>query len=334
MQKPSILIPYHGASSDTRAEDVFIFMRPDTNGALGEKAVLNAIHCCPEYSTKHMQIAYLANIPSDTIIYRRICEQYYMLKMHFATLGGVLFTPAMRRACSEYFHTEFDPQRFVGAFPALELFSWSMEEMFNLRVDAQDILTLNGQTIKRYKGYFIVNYDIPALIHRYSLQYDIAVICVRMIGASYTYFASLADKMRKGLISEGVITPDSLFGRGFHYSRGPFDQLRDGAYFLVDEHGAPIPLEQLSFSRYLMERDVPLHTLQHLVENPVVTIADDDGGEQEVSIVDHTREYTYADAYSALTRVQGYSMIDSRTLVSLRATSPTTPRMENTHATT
>lgn len=332
MERPSILIPYSGASSSTHTQDVFICMRPETNGVVGEKVVMNILHCCPEYAKKEIKLVYLANIPSDVLVSRNIYKHYYALKIHFAARGGELFTPVMRRACSEYFNTEFDPQRFIGSFAALKLFSLRAEKLFALRVNARDMLTINGQSIKRYRDYFVVNYDVPALIHRYSLNYNIALMCVR-IKTSYAYFKSLVEKMHAGLVAEGLVRPGSLLGSTFHYSRGPFDQLRDGMSFLLDQQGDPIDLEQISFAHYLLQRGVSRELLQHLSVNPIVTLTDDAGSEREVSITDYTQGREYAEAYRTLTSVMAYSCIDPLGLIKFRATSVTPPKVAKISAT-
>lgn len=329
---PSILIPYGGVTDDGRTQDVFVLMRPETNGIIGEKVVMNTIRCCPEYAAKEIHIVYLANIPSDTLIAKKIYERYHALKIHFATRGGAIFTPAMRRTFSAYFNEEFDAQRVIGAFPALNVLSITAEELFAVRVGAENMLTLNGQSIKKYKGYFIVNYNAPALVHRYSLQYDIAVMCFRM-DKSYDYFEPLTQKMRAELIAERAIAEDALIGSAFHYSHGPFDQLRDGASFLLNKYDDHIDLDQLSFARYLRQRQITIDTIEHLIINPIVIMLDQHGDEQEVSICDYTRGKSYAEAYEALTRVVAHSSIDPLGLIITRNKSPAIPRVAKISAT-
>lgn len=332
-EQPSILVPYIGAANSEEKQDVFVIMRPDTNGVVGEKVVMSTIRQCSAYSEKEMQLAYLANIPSDTLISKNVYQHYYALKLHFATRGGSIFTPNMKRMFSEHFNEEFDEQNVVGAFPALDLLSITSEELFNVRVDAESMITINGQSIKKYQGYFIVNYNIPALVHRYSLQYDIAVMCFRM-NKSYEYFELLIDKMHTTLIAEGVIAKNSSIGSAFHYSYGPFDQLHDGISFLLDEYAEHIDLTELSFAHYLHQRGVAMDTVRHLLINPIVTIIDHHGNEQEVSITDYTRGQSYAEAYDALNRIIAYSSIDPLGLIVDRNRSPATPRVAKISATT
>lgn len=330
---PSILIPYAGVADSKRTQDVFVLMRPETNGIIGEKVIMNTIRCCPEYVTKEIQMVYLANIPSDTLIANRIYEHYHALKIHFATRGGAIFTPSMRRAFMAYFNEEFDERRIIGAFPALNTLSVTAEQLFAVRVDTKDMLILNGQSIKKYAEYFIVNYSVPALVHRYSLQYDIAVMCFRM-DKSYDYFEPLTKKMRTELIAEGVITKDALAGSAFHYSYGPFNQLRDAASFLLNEQAEHIDLAQFSFAHYLCQRGITIDILRHLIINPIVIIRNHLQDEQEVSLVDYTRGMSYAEAHEVLTRVIAYSSIDPLGLITVRSKSPTAPRVAKISATT
>jgi hypothetical protein len=41
-------------------------------------------------------------------------------------------------------------------------------------------MTLYGNTIKKYKGLYIINYDIPSLLHKNNFQTDIAVMLFRV----------------------------------------------------------------------------------------------------------------------------------------------------------
>lgn len=307
--KPDILVPYRGASDAKNSQDVFVFMRPDTNGVLGEKAVMSTIRNCPEYTRQKIQLIYLANVPSRILISQHIYERYYSLKIHFATHGRAYFTPHMKRAFSAYFNTPFDTAHVIGAFEALQTLSMSTEELFSLRVDAKDMCTLSGQSIKKHRGSFIVNYDIPSLLHRYSLRYDIAVMCFR-IHTSYEYFNLLTEEMRVRMVRENIIAKDALLGSVFHYSYGPFDQLRDGISFLWDEQGRSVGLEQLSFARYLRERGVSMEAVRHLLQNPIVILKNDEGKTEEISIIDYTRGTSYSEAFRLLDRAIAYSSID------------------------
>ena len=307
--KPDILIPYQGPSDTEGTQDVFVFMRPHTNGTLGEQAIMQTIRGCPEYATKQIRMVYLANIPSQTLITNKIYERYYGLKIHFATLGGALFTPHMKRRFSAHFNVDFDSAHVIGAFEALRELSMSTEELFRLRVPQEDVCALNGQSIKKYRGCFIVNYDIPALIHRYSLRYDIAVMCFRM-NLPYDYFVSLTRVMRYRLIETKVIATDALVESAFHYSYGPFDQLRDGIFFMLNQKQEGVPLQELSFARYLQKRGIDSDTIHHLLINPIVVIDDGDDNTREISIVEHTRGSTYRQAWEILDRVIAHSLID------------------------
>ena len=86
-EHPSVLVPYPGASPDPRTQDIFLFMRPETNGVLGEKAVLKTVGTCTEYK-KSIRLVYMANISSESLISGHVYEQHYALKIHFATRGN------------------------------------------------------------------------------------------------------------------------------------------------------------------------------------------------------------------------------------------------------
>ena len=308
-EPPSVLVPYPGASPNPHTQDIFLFMRPETNGVLGEKAILKTIGTCEEYKKK-IRLVYMANISSESLISDHVYEQYYALRIHFATRGNEIFTPYMKDAFSAHYNSDFKSSYVIGAFDALREFDMIPKELFNIRVPKEDTCVINGQVITKYQDAFIVNYDIPEMLHLRSLKYDIAAMCFRM-DLPYEYFYSLIAKMKESLIAEGVTSTHDTTWSAFHYSRGPFDQIRDGASFLFAPNGQKVPLKDISFVHYLQQKGVGLSTITHLTVNPIVTIAEDSSADsQEVSIVEYTRGKSYESAYHTLNSVLAHSCID------------------------
>ena len=292
---PAILVPYCGPESDPEIEDIFVYMRPETNGVLGESTILKVVERCPEYRVD-IRLVYLANIPGEFILAHHIIERHYAAKLHFAVLGKTALTPGMRREFEAQFGEPFDRASIVGPFEALRLLEIGPEELFNTWVDISDMLFTSGQTIKKIRGYYVINYDLPALLHKNSRGTDIAVMIFRT-HTGYRHFADLVERMRQGLIAEGLMRPHYHTGRAFHYSKSPFEQIVDGMGYLYARGAAQVPLEQVSFCSYLLARGIPMQVIRAAVRNPVALFGLDDGSVVEENLMNYTFHDSYAVAY-------------------------------------
>ena len=288
---PKVLVPYAGPDPEPDIQDVFVYMRPETNGVLGESTILKVIERCPEYRID-INLVYLANVPGDFIVANHIVERHYASKLHFAVLGKKVFTREMKRRFEEHYGIGFESAAVVGSFEALKLLDISPENLFSTWVDQKQMLGVDGQTVKKIRGYYVVNYDVPALLHKNSRSTDIAVMVFRM-RTSYEYFGSLVERMRLNLIEEGLISALQPAGRAFHYSKSPFEQILDGMGYLYARDATPVPLDQVSFCSYLLEQGVPMSCILGAVNNPIGLFETDDGNLVEDSLF----SYTFHDSY-------------------------------------
>ncbi|MFW5802263.1 MAG: hypothetical protein ACOCVC_09535, partial [Spirochaeta sp.] len=240
---PSVLIPYPGPVEEGW-QDIFLYLRPETNGVQIESAILKVFSQQPSYRTD-LILAYMANLPGEFMMANHVVENHYQVQLHFAVHGREAFTPHMKDIFSRYFQTDFETANIYGAFTALRVFRLSPEELFQLWVEPYDLLEINGQIIKRVGGNYVVNYNIPALLHKHSRNTDIAVLMFRT-RLSYPEFAATVEKVRASLVEMGYLDPTSPLGRIFHYSKGPMDQIRDGLGYLYTGIGKNIPFEDLS----------------------------------------------------------------------------------------
>ena len=305
---PAVLVPYRGPQSDPEIEDIFVYMRPETNGVLGESTILRVIERCPQYRVE-IELVYLANIPGQFILENHIVERHYAPKLHFAVLGKRACTPNIRRRFSEQFGVSFDDAPVIGSFEALRVLKLRPEELFDTWVDPSDMLIVSGQSIKRIDGYYVLNYDLPALLHKNSKNTDIAVMVFR-IRTGYPYFADLVERMRQGLIAEGLLNPAMHSGRAFHYSKSPFEQILDGMGYLYASGGEPVPLEDISFARYLLQRGVGVNQIIGALRNPVALFAAEDGTLIEESLINYTFHDSYTEAMRKFHRMVAQYLTD------------------------
>ena len=76
IEKPTVVIPYAGTSDDLRCRDIFVYLRPETNGVLAESSLLRVIGNSSLYRER-IELIYLANIPGEFIIENKIVEDHY-----------------------------------------------------------------------------------------------------------------------------------------------------------------------------------------------------------------------------------------------------------------
>ncbi|AEJ62478.1 hypothetical protein Spith_2223 [Spirochaeta thermophila DSM 6578] len=290
---PSVLVPYRGPSENPEEQDIFLYLRPESNGVVVESTALKVITSTPDYKKK-LHLVYMANIPGEFISSRHIVEQHYRVKLIFATYGKRVFTPYMRQRFSAHFGIPFDEAHIVGAFEALRELHMSPEELFQLWVPEQDVLTVLEQTIKRYNDLFIVNYDIPALLHKNTRNTDIAVMLFR---TSYTYdqLALLFKKVQERLQGAGLLKQGMPLSRVIHFSKSPFEQILDAQGYLYAEKDRPVPLEEISFARYLLRHGFEEKEIRGLISYPLVQY--EEGGrlcEGNVFTLSHGGSYRQA----------------------------------------
>ncbi len=295
---PKVLVPYPGPCTDEGIQDVFVYLRPESNGVDVESTILKAIRANPLYD-KGNDLVYLANLPGDFIVERRVVEQHYAVKLHFAVRGASAFTPKMKETFEAFFQISFDQARIVGGFEALKILDLDPEELFNLWVSPFDMLVINGQTIKRKDDIFIVNYNIPALLHKNSRNTDIAVMVFRS-SLTWVQIHRMMDDMGQALIEKKIMDPLKPASRFFHYSKGPFEQILDGSGYLYDPSSHSIPLEDISFARYLFDHGYSRETIRHLIRNPIFVLSREDGTEQEDNILDFSAADSYQGAMKEL----------------------------------
>lgn len=300
MRKPSILVPFSPAQDCLREQDVFVILRPESNGVEVESLLLRVIQQSPRFS-QAVRLAYLANIPGDFIVQRHLMESRYHLKLAFARQGAELFTPYMEEAFRRHFGIPFEEARVIGSFEALEVLEMEEEELFNYWVDSRDLLRINGQTVKKVAGYFVVNYDMPALMHKNNRDTDIAVMILRST-LDAKGVVNLIGAMEKVLIERNIVNPHMPPSRIFHYSKGPFEQLLDSRGFLYTPELQPVSPVESSFGLYLREQGLPKRAIVKIIRHPIVRFRNEAGELAEEDLFSHTRMLSFPEAYQSLCR--------------------------------
>jgi len=284
---PTVIVPYPGAAPDLGTQDIFVYLRPETNGVLVESTILKVIKAA-NGQQHYLSLIFLANFPGEFIVENHVVEQYYALKLHFAVMGKSVFTEEMKQHFTRCFHIPFEEADIIGAFRALELLGKEPEELFDTWVSDQDVCLINGQCIKKIGTWYVVNYDIPALIHKNSKNTDIAVMVFRC-KVPYGQVKLLVQEMHKALCSAGILNPRFDAARAFHYSKGPFEQILDGIAYLSAHRPMNLALQDFTYAKWLMDQGVDGSEICRVLMNPIVEIQHADGTVSEVNFLQHTQ---------------------------------------------
>ncbi|MFP4363542.1 MAG: hypothetical protein ACLFR1_06700 [Spirochaetia bacterium] len=307
VREPKVLVPFPGPAPCGKSQDLFVYLRPETNGIVVESTLLKVLRR-PEYK-ESVKMVYLANIPGDFIIENNIVEEHYSLRLYFAVHGKKAFTTAMRERFQRFFGEDFGKAPIYGAFEALRVLKISPEELFSFWVPVYDIIDINGQLVKKLdSGCFVVNYDIPALLHKNNNSTDIAVMMLRT-GLDYESFLPIIGAMKNALIDEGILDPQKPAARVFHYSKGPFEQILDGIGYLYDSDNNHADLEQLQFFCYLKRQGYSKQEVLNALKHPIMLFQPEEGECFEENLFTYTQEDTYEYACSKLQKVIAQSIL-------------------------
>ncbi|MDR1627012.1 MAG: hypothetical protein LBT33_10790 [Spirochaetia bacterium] len=304
---PAVIIPYPGVSVNPGEQDIFVYLRPESNGVLVESIMLKVVQRNPDYR-KRLFLAYLANLPGEFIRRNRITADHYPVRLRFAEEGAGLFTRHMKAAFSGESGVAFSRARILGGFAALQELGISSTELFDVWVESKDIIMLNGQTIKKIGDCYVVNPDIPELMRMNCEGTNIAVMIFRT-AMNYAEFTQIVQLMEKALMDARILLPERPSARIFHYSKGPFEQILDGLGYLFTPEAVHIPLSDLPFSRFLAARGMDFPLTLGYIRHPIIQYAAADGSLREKSIYDYTKENSYEETWQKLLTVKAQALL-------------------------
>lgn len=268
MRNPTVIIPYSGPDSSGPVEDVFLYLRPESNGVLVESILMGVLRGTPLYR-ENANLVYLANLPGDFIIENHVVEDHYSVNYRFACKGRELFTPYMKKRFEEYFCVDFSSAKVLGSFQALKDLHIDEEQLFDTWVSEKDMMQINGQSVKKYDNLYIINYDIPALLHKNNYKTDIAVMILRS-SLSSDELNRMVIAMEQALIEKGIMDINKSPSRYFHYSKGPFEQILDGLGYLYSPEGKHLPVANVSFAEKLLSEGYAMREITGIITNPIM----------------------------------------------------------------
>ncbi|MGL1893820.1 MAG: hypothetical protein OCD02_19440 [Spirochaetaceae bacterium] len=301
LRMPTIVLPFMPSSGSEEEKDLFIYLRPETNGVKVESLMFGVIHNDPLYRDG-ISLAYLGNLPGDFVSRQNIIQRHYALKCEVVDKGRSCFTKFMIKQFEKYFCVKWDEVKVVSSFKALEILNIKSDELFNLWVKDSDFFYIHGQSIKKVGDLYIINHDIPELLHKNNSETDIAVMVLRT-KLSNKDLTTLITKMEIALKEGGAISSKTPPSRCFHYSRSPLDEILDGLGYLYNSKGEALPVESISFVSYLLKRGISLECIMTLVNSPIGFI-EEGAIEKEVYLYDYLIGDSYNEAYKKIIKIE------------------------------
>lgn len=237
--KPDILIPYtvSGHLEELRnASIAVISVRPETNKVIYEAAIIHAI-------SPFAKVIYLANLSGNLLNDKAIIAAHYSCQLQFAIEGKseMALYPEMIQAFEEKFQVPFAEARIIGAFDAILDYGLvrDFEELFATIVPDSDFLVFYGQTIKKIAGYYVLNYDIPAIITRHHENTAMFIIAIQLKDNQHSFsdlhrliYERMCQNANTGLIGPQVQQELPLawyerVRRTYHMSRSHIEAMFD-----------------------------------------------------------------------------------------------------------
>ncbi len=275
-----------------------IAVRPETNKVMYESIILRGISSLSD-------LVYMANLSGIVVRNAGVIESQYHCQNKFAMNGKseIRKYPEMIKAFEEKFSVFFDDAKVIGSFEAVSQYrndiQKSESELFNTIVSQEDFLELYGQTIKRIDGFYVINYDMPALTKKHHKETDIFVIAVTL--KEGVTFSELNHGIYNSFTSNKTAIIDSEQRKGmewfnqvrrtYHISNSHTKTMFDMTDFVINENNVKTTFVETPLGQLILERGKLAECdLIELKKNPIVRIKQPDGVSRLVNIIDESKQ--------------------------------------------
>ncbi|MCP5046284.1 MAG: hypothetical protein GY940_03875 [bacterium] len=300
--RPDVLVPYSAADDKRELSNSSIFVisvRPESNKVNYEAAIIKAV-------SPHANAVYLANLSGSLVNDKAIIACHYSSQLQFAINGKAEMSkyPEMVRAFEEKFNVDFPVANIIGSFDAIVDYKIkeNAEELFSTMVPYENFLDIYGQTIKKIDDFFVLNYDIPAVITRHHEDTNIFIIALRLKDNSARFAdlhhliydsisnnestAILGPKERQNLPLEWY----NRIRRTYHISRSHIEAMFDLTDYVFKDNTrrigfADTPLGQRLLDLGIIPPDQLEKRLSLLKDKPLVYLDQEDGTMKLVDII-------------------------------------------------
>jgi hypothetical protein len=275
--KPDVLIDY--LPGDSNLPMAVVYVRPETNEIHYEKSIILGI-------MPFADVVYLANLNGRLFIKDALILEHYSSQYKFAIYAKEEMAkyPEMVNEFENYFGVKFEKAKIIGAFEALLRMEITDEGMFNKIVIGKNFHRFYGQTIKKIENYYVVNYDIPAIIKRYVPQANVFALAIRFRTDDVNFLSvnqSIFEQIKSNhaeIISEAKLKKlewNEQIKRTYHISRNHVMAMFDMMDFIIKVNNTHINFTDTPFGKMLIEdygfADEELYQLK---ENPLIYTQD------------------------------------------------------------
>ncbi|HLP59956.1 MAG TPA: hypothetical protein VK186_14035 [Candidatus Deferrimicrobium sp.] len=298
---PDILIPYTiDRKTLSNSSQLIIYVRPETNKIDYEAQIIRA-------AAHQADVIYLANLNGALINNKAIIASHYSIQLQFAVEGKRKLEkyPEMVKRFEEKFKVNFHDAPIIGSHEAIKLkLKKDADELFETIVPEPDFLELYGQTIKRIAGYYVLNYDIPAIMSRYHEWTAMFVIAFLLKDNNYPFSEidrAIYENMRQSKTTN-LLDSESRKGlpwyqlvrRAYHISRSQIEAMFDLTDYVFKNETDRIGFADTPLGRKILEQGVmgeeELETrLTQLKGNPLVYLNQPGGRLKLVNIISEGR---------------------------------------------
>lgn len=272
---PDIIVPFD-PKKNYALPVAMVYVRPETNAILYEKAIVEGVR-------PFARVLYIANLGGGLFIRDGLVYEHYPLQYRFACKGKeeLAHYPEMVAAFEEHFRKPFANANIIGAFDALTALKLTEEELFDVFVPDASFIAFYGQTIKKIDAYYVVNYDIPALIKKYRPSANVFAICIALSDettpvddVNRSIFETITKSENIRFLNEQRYADLPWYEqarRTYHISRNHVMAMFDMNDFIYVSKSARLPLLETPLGKVLHEETgVPEETLLRIKQYPLV----------------------------------------------------------------
>jgi hypothetical protein len=237
-----------------------VYVRPETNKILYERAILAAIK-------RYGEVIYLANLNGELFFQDRILEEHYASQFRFAEdpLGQLRRYPEIASRFEEHFQAPVGTAGLIGSFEAVRKLGIGEEELFGTIVADADFLDCWGQTFKRIEGAIVVNPNLPSVVKRYTPESNVFVVAMRSHDARPDFFVELNRAIFDEITARAetpVMDGEKLdlliwserIRRTYHISANHLMAMLDMADFLYEDGGRRLEVQETPLGGWLVRQ--------------------------------------------------------------------------------
>ncbi len=287
---------------------ILAYVRPESNEVNYEKSIIKGV-------SKYGEVVYLANLNGRLFIRDQLITDHYSSQYRFSvyTKKEIEKYPELVKNFEDHFHVKFEDADIIGPFDAILKMDISDEDLFNSIVGKDDFLKFCGQTIKKIKQYYVVNYNMPYLIKKYSPQSNVFVIAIRLHSEEINFMEinqSIFEQMqlnKNPLIGEDILKSmewNEKIKRTYHVSRNHLTATFDMLDFIIRNNGSHLNLSETPFGMMLIDDyGFTVDDILSMKDRQLFYI-NDDKGRRLINILDEANNLSMKDCASMLKKLE------------------------------